>query len=46
MIDRSRVRVPTGPAKETFSLGYTFCADSYFKIQDYFIMTSEKLKRG
>ena len=33
VVYRSRVRVPAGAAGEYFSLGSTFCADSYLCIR-------------
>ena len=47
MIERSRVRVPTGAAREFFSFpGSAFCADFYFCIRSIRSVTAVARKRS
>ena len=44
MIERSRVRVPAGPAGEFYSPGSTFCADSDFRIRSTPVLPQQQVK--
>ena len=44
MIERSKVREPTGAAGELFSPGSTFCADSYSGIRSTPVLPQQHVK--
>ena len=44
MVERSRVRIPAGPAGQFSSPGSAFCADSYFGIRSTPVLPQKHVK--